>query len=152
MKVRRELALAYEETGKHGDAEEAFKDLLASMEAEWGPDDQQTLDVKEEFAQVLDKHGKPEEAAQQRSRPIPKPVSRPTSSEIDDSDEELLRKFMEKFEKHLNEHKEPEEVSKQKGRRHSQPPPHDSKSDSSNSDEEFEKFWEEIEKSLNAET
>jgi len=33
MKVQRELALAYEETGKHGDAEETFRDLLTSMEA-----------------------------------------------------------------------------------------------------------------------
>jgi hypothetical protein len=62
------MALVYEETGKPNHAEKAFEDLLEDMEAKWGLDNQQTLDLREEFAQLLDKHGKPEEAAQQRSR------------------------------------------------------------------------------------
>jgi hypothetical protein len=68
MEVLNTLALIYDEMGNHNTADNAFGLLIDDMEATWGSRDPRTLDLKGEFAQLLDKQGKHDKAAQLRKQ------------------------------------------------------------------------------------
>ena len=68
MEVLKTLALMHDETGKYDAADYAFGFLIDDMEATWGSHDRRSLDLKAEFAQLLDKQGKHDKAAQLRKQ------------------------------------------------------------------------------------